>query len=308
MDTNFPNCYTQLKDTVLEAKKTNSHVLLYTFNGSGCSYLLEQISQNENGFVYLKDGDSKVVGDYFFADFTSLEECLNFYQQLGKDQKALFVVQNGLDYSSPLISDLKAHCYYRIPFGTRSHQDSIVLMQEFGIKNSDTISNQIFTESGGIARLIKHFSINHLAGRDLNLGLEDTLKDIVDSIYGYNPVDLASLGLIDDHGHHISNQIASILSFKINLKVNFDLSFEEDGQLATNTLSPIEAKILVKLVNNNGVVSKEDVSEIKWGEGKYDEFSDQAINKTMRRLNQKLKVYTIVTIPKVGFKIERNEK
>jgi len=46
------------------------------------------------------------------------------------------------------------------------------------------------------------------------------------------------------------------------------------------------------------------VSDIKWGIGKYDEFSDQAINKQMRRLSQKFSKFTIVTIPKVGFEIQ----
>lgn len=304
----FPDCYIQLRDTVLEAKKTKSHVLLYTFNGSGCSYVLEQISQNENGFVYLKDGNTEQDGDYFLADFSSLEKCLDFYKKLGKDQKALFVIQNGLDYNSKLISELKAHCYHKLAFGTRNFQDAVVLMEELGIEASDPIVDSIFKESGGIARLIKHFSVNFLSGKDLTSNLDDKLEDIVSSIYGYNSNDLVELGLTDIDGQYKSLQFSSVLSSQINIKVNFDLSFAEDGDQATDTLNPIEAKILAKLVGSNGVVSKEDVSEIKWGEGKYDEFSDQAINKTMRRLSQKLKKYTIVTIPKVGFKIEQHER
>ena len=89
------------------------------------------------------------------------------------------------------------------------------------------------------------------------------------------------------------------------IEIDFDLSIREDGQMSKEKLTEVEARILREMMQNEGKMTKDKVSEIKWGKAEFDEFSDQAINKTMRRINEKMTVYKITTIPKVGFVIEK---
>mgnify|MGYP001586548526 CR=1 FL=1 len=93
-------------------------------------------------------------------------------------------------------------------------------------------------------------------------------------------------------------------SQKPNIKIYPDFRFEEDGVTSTTLLTKTERNILEYLLNEDYVIDKEKVADIKWGEGSYDKYSDQAIAKTVRRLDQKLKKCTIKTLPKRGYKLE----
>jgi DNA-binding response OmpR family regulator len=91
----------------------------------------------------------------------------------------------------------------------------------------------------------------------------------------------------------------------MKLKLNFDLSFEEDGVESQTKLTLAEKRILEELVKNEGQITREKIADFKWGEGSYDEFSDQAINKAVKRLNVKLTKYRLKAILGVGYKAVR---
>ena len=85
--------------------------------------------------------------------------------------------------------------------------------------------------------------------------------------------------------------------------INKDLTFIEEGEARETPLIKAERDILEHLLSE-GVVTREKVADFKWGDGSYDNFSDQAINKTIQRLNKKLIKHRITAIPKVGYKLE----
>lgn len=91
---------------------------------------------------------------------------------------------------------------------------------------------------------------------------------------------------------------------QIDIKINPDLTFSEDSGVGGKRLLKSERLILEDMVKNEGVIAKEKVADFKWGEGSYDQYSDQAIAKTIMRLKSKLKKYTIIALPGFGYKIQ----
>src|SRR3989344_1336354 len=89
----------------------------------------------------------------------------------------------------------------------------------------------------------------------------------------------------------------------LDIKVNVDLSYSENGELSKARFIKVEKLIIEEALRSEGVVTKEKVADFKWGKGSYDEYSDQAIGKTVQRLNKKLLAYELLPIRNVGYKL-----
>jgi len=292
--------FSQVKNQIISAMTHHSHILVYTFNGSGCSYILESIAANNHELSYINKPTSKLTDQYHLVDL-DLASTLELYSNLGSRQKCLFVIQNGTDFNSSRVEILKAHSYVQLPIGCRPHNDISILAREVDPKLTNNDCQRIFSESHGIARLAKHMAINLSENQNILTNIDLTVRDIISSIQGYTDGQLQKLGLIEFFNSQISKTPSLSFHPNIDIKINFNLTFTEAGKLSPNQLSPIEAKIIQRFLISNLQLSKEDISEVKYGVNQYDQFSDQAINKTMRRLDSKLTIYQIRTIPKTGY-------
>jgi hypothetical protein len=91
----------------------------------------------------------------------------------------------------------------------------------------------------------------------------------------------------------------------LEIEVGDDLVMMEDGQKTGETMTVLEKQIVEYAATHGGIIPKEKIAEFKWGEGSYDQYSDQAIGKTMQRLEKKLHKYQLSALIKVGYKLER---
>ncbi len=296
MDVFHQQIYLDLKKQIDLARLHQSHILVYSFVGSGASYLFKSLASRDNKLTYIND-IHQTLGDYSLLDL-SLADSLALIDKASLHQKCAILVNNGLDFHSPLLEKYKTHFYLSTPLSCRNLNDTIIFAKEINPNLTDADIKKIYKISEGVGKIIKYLSVN----QSIITGPDDTLtaivKDVISSLRGYSSKEIKNLG--------ITLPLASIGSPPFTIDINFDLSFSEEGAKSAKLLTPSESKILQKILDNQGQISKEEVSDIKWGENKYDEFSDQAINKTIRRLNSKLVKHSIKTIPKVGFILEKN--
>jgi len=276
--------------------------LVYTFAGSGCTHYLKEIAAVDKNLTYI-NSPGQQLGKYNLLDLT-LSEAVLYIRQVSTTQKYLLVVSSGTDFHSTNLESLLDHFYltYPLPSGTKADIEDMI--SRFSQNKTLDFLNQIITFSGGIPKLAKYLITHDGRVDNQDPVYQNLLKNINDSVVGYSPAELKSLSLVDDQGNFISKLLSCEIKRSIDIKINFDLSFEEKGIKSTEKLTPLEAKIINKIIENGGQITKSEVSDIKWGEGKYDEFSDQAINKQIRRLSQKLQKFQLITIPKVGFELK----
>lgn len=173
-----------------------------------------------------------------------------------------------------------------------------MIIEDLGIKMADKDKQEIFEKSQGIAKLVKFLAVNRQRYKEEDK--EPVLAPIEEAARGC-PNDLLIRFGLNREG------VLSGTDSGLGISINFDLSFEEEGVKSDEKLSRIERDILIFMTANGGEIAREKVADFKWGEGKYDEFSDQAINKTMRRLSGKLSLHQIETIPKVGYKLRKKD-
>jgi hypothetical protein len=176
---------------------------------------------------------------------------------------------------------------------------------------------KIYGLTGGISRLIKYFAVNP---EKINTNPQELLTDETFA-YILSPTARAIAECEEStvqklnlkEGVQFKSEILRQY-FKVRpheskeaIIINKNLTFEEKGQPSDKPLLKIEKDILEHLLTE-GMITREKVADIKWGEGSYDNFSDEAINKTVHRLNKKLTKHKISSIPKVGYKLESKDE
>lgn len=294
--------YKQIEKFILIASQKNSHLLIYSFSGAGASYLLKSFVKKHPHISYI-DCEGKKLSSFSIID-TPLALAQSYYSQADLNQKLALVISRGQDYHSSFGNEVRNHAYLSGVIGSRNLIDTQMLIKKIDPKISLATQKNIYALSGGIGKLAKFLTVNGLSYDPLVS--ESIITEIRESLFGYTPTELELLGVIDHSGVIKSQMLRSswqpISDFKLTL--NFDLSFEENGKKSIYTLTFSEKQILEKMLQNGGQITKEEISNLKWG-GNYDSFSDQAINKTMRRLNDKFSTLEIKTIPKLGFLLQK---
>lgn len=183
--------------------------------------------------------------------------------------------------------------------------------------NSNLSSKEIaviYKLSGGVSSIVKYLIANSelLSKKESEIINDpDFIKSIsltIEIIRKSRILYLENLGitkngklvstLLNKHFH--ANKI--ILS---DIMIDKDLSFSEDGVLNNEKLLSIEKNIIEFSIGNDGIISKEQIAEAKWGKDSYDDYSDDAIVKTILRLNKKLKKYRFISIPSLGYKLSK---
>lgn len=298
MDVSHQQIYQDLKKQINNARLHQSHILIYSFVGSGASYLLKSIAGSDNKLTYINSIDQS-LGDYSLLDLP-LADALTLIDKTNVNQKCAVLVNNGLDFHSPVLEKYKSHFYLSTSLGCRSLDDTRLLALEINPKLTKKEIDEIYKLSQGVGKIIKYLAVNPTSLSSQDDALSNLANDVVSSLQGYSLGEINCLGIslpFIGSGHP-----------QFSIIINFDLSFTENSVLSSKKLTSSESKILQKIIDNNGQISKSEVSDIKWGENKYDEFSDQAINKSVRRLNSKLTQHTIKTIPKTGFILEAHAR
>lgn len=286
------------------------------------SFYIQKFLEREDNkiFKYIKD-DKESLSEFNILDlnFDKNEKALEIAEKYLKlanlNQKFALVVNTPSLLDSPKFvgSTLGNHFYSSFCFKALDKDLITIFGQILKSDLTKTEINRIYELSGGLTRIVK-FLITHKSYIDKSSQkiIEDldfrrvflpTARIIEDS----NDEVLIKLGIKDKNGFNgeIIKDYFKTRPIKqnIDIKINSDLTFFEKDKLNNESLLKIEKYIIEGAVNNNGVVTKEKIADFKWGEGGYDEYSDQAIAKTIFRLKKKLKVYAIDPIQGYGYKI-----
>jgi hypothetical protein len=317
MNSDSPSVYKNLAAKVNQAIATTSNLLVNTLPHLGVSYLLQLYLSSSlpssvayfNHLPQLPELTSFNILDLDLFNHPELiDQVCYLISRLKIDQKVCLVVNDPNLLNHPCLKEILDKFYIRHDFISRNFDDTKIFAREINPSLSLGQLKKIYQVSGGISRLIKFFSINP---DKLNL---PALKLVLDS----------DLSVFIQHYQQLLKAITpeTLVRFQINqstlvsylrenidipltldIQVNADLTFSENGQLAPSLFTPEESTIVKSALLNSGVVTKEKIADIKWGEGSYDKFSDQAISASLRRLSQKLRFYNFQPIPKLGYKL-----
>ncbi|MBI2465297.1 helix-turn-helix domain-containing protein [Candidatus Shapirobacteria bacterium] len=300
--------YSELKKELDAAKKLKYNVAVVSVPGMGSSRLLKKYAR-ENSEVKYISSPGEDLADFSILDLAydlhddALSWTEDYFHKAGSGQSVAVAINTPfifeqIDFKK---SFFKGHLYKIIWIRAMVEVEVGEMILEMGEKVDKKQLEEIMIQSGGLPQLVKY----ELVGDKDQVSY--VLEPILKVINKCSPVDLEKLGLMT--GDKIISKLLvdnnknSGLGFDI--KIGFDLSIKENRDEGDIKVSLYEKKIIEKMLDNEGKITKEEVSDIKWGEGKYDEYSDQAINKAMRRLSEKLTKYKIETIPKVGYKLAK---
>lgn len=295
-------------------KQVNSQIL--TIPGLGISHLFKQYCADKK-INYINTGN-QILQKYNILDLDfdrsdkTLETADNYFQQAKENlkiKKVLFLkinTPNIITSEAYKNSYLSTHVYKTYYFRSWTKEELKDFQNEQGIKTSNILFTKIYQLSNGIPRFFKFFLINQnlvdSPTKEIikNEQFLQVTKRTLDTIFKTNDETLQKMQI------KITSPILKCYFQNqpkfFNIILNSNLSFSENNQLSPRKLTKSEKEILEHLLTNK-TISREKISEIKWGQGSYDKFSDWAINQTISRLNSKLKFYKIEAIVKVGYQL-----
>lgn len=315
----------KLAEWIEGCKQREINGLVVSFPGLGVSYVAKELSTKE-GIVFITGRGSELGrANIIYLDWVNnLEsvETLDKYFLAAKSDQVIIAV---LDDPSLLDSEVFKNSYAskrfydQYWFGVMDKVETFELIESFVAKIPEKEKQKIWEISGGIPQIIKHLALR-TKSRDLEkLGGEFATQVIcqpmIKIINRTSKTHLEKLGIYSGfrvgarNDKNIKVQLVSSLlgklvgqdSFVFDIKIRPDLLVLEDGENYKERLSRLERDILSRMLNNGGFVTKDQVAEIKWGSEEFSKFSDQAINKTMRRLDLRLHRYKVVTKWKTGY-------
>jgi hypothetical protein len=294
MEVRGQKSYQDLKLAIEKAIENKANLLIVTIPGTGMARFLNEIRAEMGPKLTIK---------VLNLDWANFDEAINkaeaVMNSLALGDRILITV----NYPA-LLADKRLtsaswwnHFYQRYYFGVRDEEDSLKVISELKPAMTEAEAGKIYQLSGGIVQIMKYLALN---GGVAGEGLEAVVGPIVRAVLGTNVEIRQKLDLVVE-----GTVLEEYLKGKEwPIRIDFELNLIEDG-VNTGKLALVEAEVLRMIMENGGKITKEEVAEIKWGKDKYDEFSDQAINKAIRRLDEKLQKHVIETIPKVGFILKK---
>ncbi|KKR30388.1 hypothetical protein A2715_01100 [Candidatus Woesebacteria bacterium RIFCSPHIGHO2_01_FULL_39_32] len=314
--------YKDFERNLLKNVKLASNLIILTVPGLGASYFIRKfLEKNKNLKISYITKENDTTSNYNILDLNfdkvnnALQIADEYFQKAALSQKFALVVNTPyiLEEETFKSSYLSSHLYSTYFFKAREMKDSDIFALEINKNLSKENLEEIFKLSGGIGRFIKFFAINtDLLEKDYDAILDNrsfnkVLSPIVEVIKRCNEEILKEINLKDSQVFksellkryfelHPSRSL-------LDIKVNVDLSYSENGELSKARFIKVEKLIIEEALRSEGVVTKEKVADFKWGKGSYDEYSDQAIGKTVQRLNKKLLAYELLPIRNVGYKL-----
>lgn len=302
--------YKELAKQLDESRKLEANLLIVTLPCTGISRALKEYVQDINDIqVSLWMDNSGNITSYNLInldwnDDNAISEIDQILKKATPSQHFAVVINypGRMEESKVKNSYLLTHIYKRYYFGCYNIQDTRDLMVGLKPNITEDEVNKIYKRSGGIVQIVKALALEANDQEILNI-----VTPIISAIKNTDLQTLEALGVAKKGviGSELLREKLDNLDSKqmYDIKVNFDLSFEEGGKKSANKVTAVEKKIIEKIVLNNGEINKEEISDIKWGDGKYDKYSDQAIKKQILRLGEKLTRYRFVAVTGVGYKL-----
>lgn len=316
--------YKGFEKELLSNISLKSNSLILTIPGLGITFFIKKFLEKHSfgGVKYIDTSEDdlsnfNILDLNFDKDENALGIADSYFRKANLDQKFALVVNKPSVIETQKFKStfLSSHIYSTYYFRARNPKDT----QTFALEINKSLKREeiakIYELSGGIGRFIKFLAISKDAltndTKDFleNKAFGGILMSTAKAISDCSGEILENLG-IKEKGRFKSLILAKYFelnppSLRIDIELNPDLSFSEDGRISIHRLTKIEKQILQNLLDEGPVISKEKIAEIKWGGGSYDQYSDQAIGKTMQRLNDKLSRYKLEAIPRMGYKIGR---
>ena len=312
--------YQKLAAALNESIKKKANFLIVTLPGLGITYFVKKYLEKNKEVNYLNEADGDLAEyNILDLDFDKNEKALSIANEYFK--KAKLGQKFALIINTPRLvetdeyqkSFAASHLYSTFYFQARERADANIFAREISPELKQKEIDLIYKYSGGIGRIIKYLSLapQTLAKTPKETASSPDFKRVINHtitiLAQSSPPVLNKLGIIDKKGECISLLLAKYLQLYplpavIRIKINPDLSFEENEQGGTCKLTKTEAEVICHLLTSPAI-TREQVADFKWGKDGYDKFSDWAINQTISRLNNKLKHYQLKSIPKVGYQI-----
>jgi len=252
--------------------------------------------------------------DYSRQSKKALDLTDSYLSSASSQDKFMVVIDNPhiLDTDSFKKSYLANH-FYKIFYFKPLDFDLIKMFAlNMKIKVSNDEIEQILNLSGGISSIVKYLLANQeLIGNPVQglVNNQEFIKSIhltIEMIRKSRISYLEKLGILENREFkskmiqkYFENQNINL----VDVLIGKDLSFEENGLLNSERLLKLEKEIIEFTIENNGIISKEDIADIKWEKDSYDSYSDDAIVKTMLRLNKKLQRYKFISVPTLGYQL-----
>ncbi len=312
--------YIELEKELDKNIKLGVNFILSSFEGYSISYFLKKYMEKKPKNVSYIDQAGIKLSKYNILDFDFCENpnALTIIEEYIKsaelDQKFAVVINDPSifdkdDYKNSYIG---VHHYSTYYFKKPLLEYVKTYTKDMKVEFSKEDINKIYELSGGIGRLVKFLIVNRglidlpVTEIVINKSVIDLIAPVVKVIQNSNELTLNMFGVKND-GKFTSKIIETYLvenkiSIHPQIKILKDLTLNENGE-NKERLNKIEAMVLQSILDNDGLIEKAKVADLKWGEGSYDQYSDQAIAKTILRINRKLNNYKIVAIPKYGYKI-----
>lgn len=312
--------YQNLKLEIGAPEQIKSNILVWSIPGMGAGHLAKQYVEEHPQVKYINGPDQElgegltVMYLAYDIDKEALGWADNYIRGTNLNQKFIIFLNAPylLETEKYKKSYLAGHIYKTVWLKTLESKEIKEVAQEYNQNLNPNDLDLIVELSGGLPQLAKYLAINSddLSSKTEDSGLIKVMEPTLSVISQCNPKVLEKMGLTIEgqlRGRLLQAWMKKLggIKEKIDITISFDLGVIEDDEKTGMMITLQEKQILEEMMVGGNQITKEKVSDIKWGEGKYDQFSDQAINKTMRRLDAKLKWYQIETIPKVGYRISK---
>lgn len=303
----------ELKKWILSCKSRQINGLVITFPGAGVTREIRKMEEEKLlKLVTGRGGElSELTVLYFdwLNDSKVFESLDNYFLAIKSGQNLVVVVDN----PSVVESEQFKNCYGakklydQYWFGVMSKEETTEMIEGFEKKVFEKEKEKIWELSGGVAQIAKHLVLRNKSRKaeELvgDLAIKVMCQPMVSVIKRSSRQSLEKIGIVN-RGKILSEVLATMVNIEenfVDIKVRLDLLVLEDGESFGERLSRLERDILERMLTNGGFITKDLVAEIKWGKAEYEKFSDQAINKTMRRLDKRLHRYEVVTKWKTGY-------
>ena len=313
--------YLDFKEYMDDKVSKQANFIIVTIPGLGMTHCakkyLEEKSLEEVKYINSSD---MILGSFNLLDLNfdknpgALQIAEKYFKEANLNQKFGLIINTPktLKLKAYSASYISSHIYSSYYFRTREKSELADFLLDIDEGVTDAETDRIYALSGGIVRLAKFlvFRKNDL-GKEADEWSElEDLKPVLETIggviYECDAETLLKMGLVEKG--KCKSEILKVYLDKrpmvcaVDIIVKPDLTLVEDG-VAGERLTKQEGEAVKQAMGNEGVISKEKISDIKWGEGSYDQYSDQAIGKTMQRLNKKMKKYCFGAIRGMGYKI-----
>lgn len=300
----------ELAKFVAELRQNEASGVLVSVPGMGASHYCKKLVEKDPEISFI-NYEGAELSDFNILDFDfdrdpeagrKVDDC---FKKATLRNKFLVVVNRPDMVESGKIGEMffGRRIYKQLWMKVNSFEESSDIYGRANPNLEGEKYGDIYKLSGGLSRLDKFLAIN----LNDSIGVETAMMP---STLVLNKISLEAkekMGFVVN-GEYVSDFLKKHISNNkvgVNLSTGPDMIIIEDG-VRGESLTKIEKSLLELALEAEGnVITKEKIATQKWGEGSYDEYSDQAISKTIQRLNAKMKKHLFEPIPQVGYKLKR---